>query len=217
VRKRLRLAAILGCGIVPLALAGLLALYRASQHVPEFYRRALAADPVRQKQASHEMEQQACALSGRLEESGPWHVRFTAEQINGWLAVGMVELDKRRDLLPPTIRDPRVAIEPDRMILACRYEQGAANSVLEKEPNALAVRIRNFRAGLLPIPLTEITTPVAQAAKREANLRLQWRREGNDPVAILSLPDVGGNRVHIDTLELREGEIYLAGTAERRR
>jgi hypothetical protein len=224
VRKRLRLAVVIGCVILALIAAGLFALYRLSQHVPEFYRQAMEVDPAEQKAAHYAMEQRAFQLESQWNKGGPWVARFTAEQINGWLAV-----DAAREhplfLLPPTIRDPRVAIEPDRMILACRYEQGRTTSVLtlavepcllEAEPNSLAVRIRNFRAGRLPIPLTEITTPLSEAAKRQTDdLRLQWRQEGGDPVAVISLLDKKGRRIRIETVELRDGEICVAGTIQR--
>ena len=68
-RKRLRLTAILCCGL--LLLAGvLLAIYRASQHVPAFYHVALEIDPGDSEKARCEMLQQATALASDLRKTG---------------------------------------------------------------------------------------------------------------------------------------------------
>ena len=44
--------------------------------------------------------------------------------------------------------------------------------------------------------------------------RIEWRRTGNDPVAMLSFPPTDDDRpMRIETLRLGEGEIYMAGSA----
>jgi hypothetical protein len=85
------------------------------------------------------------------------------------------------------------------------------------KPSVLALRIVSARAGLLPLPLGRVLSGLSLAA-RDVQLRLEWRRAGGDPVAMLSLPTGDGDRiVRIDTLRLGEGEIYVAGTTERQR
>jgi hypothetical protein len=222
VRKRRRLALWL-CGGILLVAAGLSALYAATQHVPEFYRQAIAADPAAQRQQSEQMLQQATALMSSFKKQGHWEAVFTAEQINGWLAVDMVQ--NHPDTLPSSLHDPRVAIEPDRMTLACRFRWGPFSSVLNltvdpylAESNVLALRIRNARAGLLPMPLGKVLDHISETA-RHTDLRLTWRRVGGDPVALISLPapgDPDGEVVRIETLQLGRGEIYVAGTTQRR-
>lgn len=204
--------------LLPLV-AGALALLWALTREPEFYRQALQVSPAALREASHEMLQQTAALTGETQRPGRWQVVFTAEQLNGWLAVDLVE--NHPDALPEFLRDPRVAIQPGRVLLACRLQRGGAGSVLSLtvepylvEPNVLALRISSVRAGLVPVPLSEILDQASQAAV-EAGLPLRWRQTDGEPVAILCLSPEGGreeNRVQIDTLELREGEIYLAGT-----
>jgi hypothetical protein len=218
VQKKRRIA-LWVCGIVLLLAAGLFGLYGATQYVPEFYRRAIAADPAAQRQSSDQMLQQVTALVSSLKKRGRWEVVFTAEQINGWLAVDMVQ--NHPEMLPPSLGNPRVAIEPEGMMLACRFRWGFFSSVLSlnvdpylAEPNGLALRIRKARAGMLPMPLGGILDRLSEAAGH-ADLRLHWGRSSGDPVALISLPpsrQEDGHVVRIEALQLGKGEIYVAGT-----
>ena len=127
-RKRLRIAALIGCGLLLVIALGLGGLYWALKHEPEFYRDAVRLDRSRQKQASDQMLQRAAALRSDVEKEGRWKALFTAEQINGWLAVDLPE--NFPDALPESFRDPRVEIRPDRMTLACRLKQGGTTTVV---------------------------------------------------------------------------------------
>ncbi|MHC4177777.1 MAG: hypothetical protein ACYSWU_09725, partial [Planctomycetota bacterium] len=121
-RKRIRIAAMILGGLLLLIAAGLCWLYWASQQEPEFYRQAIRVDPSVQKQASDQMLQRAAALGSDVAKEGQWQALFTAEQINGWLAVDFAE--NFPDALPESFRDPRVEIRPGRMTLAGRLTRG---------------------------------------------------------------------------------------------
>jgi hypothetical protein len=168
------------------------------------------------------MLQRAAALRSDIEKEGRWHAIFTAEQINGWLAVDLPE--NFPDALPESFRDPRVEIRPDRMTLACRLKQSGTTTVVTltvepylPEPNLLALRIRNARAGLLPMPLTSVLDAISEAAG-QIGFPLDWQRADGDPVALISTapPDQDGKLVRIETIQLGDGEIYLAGTTGQR-
>ncbi len=222
-QKKLRIAAVVGCTALAVLAVGVFLLLKALQYEPDFYRRAVAADPADQRRASDEMLRQASGLCSAVQKDGRWEVLFTAEQINGWLAVDLVE--NHPQALPKTLRDPRVAIEPDRVTLACRFEQGNLCGVVSlivepyvPEPNVLGLRICQARAGLLPWPLTKITEGISEAAGR-SELRLQWRQAHGDPVALISIPavqDEDGKLVQIESLRIGQGEIYLSGTTRQR-
>lgn len=221
--KRLRIAALIGCGLLLVIALGLGGLYWALKHEPEFYRDAVRLDRSFQKQASDQMLQRAAALRSDVEKEGRWKALFTAEQINGWLAVDLPE--NFPDALPESFRDPRVEIRPDRMTLACRLKQGGTTTVVTltvepylPEPNLLALRIRNARAGLLPMPLTTVLDAISEAAG-QIGFPLDWQRADRDPVALISttLPDQDGKPVQIETIQLGDGEIYLTGTTGQRR
>lgn len=213
------------CGGATLAVVvGLFALYWATQYVPDFYRRALAVDPKEQEKASDEMLQNTAALVSDVKTKDRWQARFTAEQINGWLAVDLRRNYKQS--LPESVRDPRVSIAEDEMTLACTYESGGFESVLSlvvdpylplSTPDVIALRIRRARAGLVGLPLQKVCDGISQAA-RSTKFGLTWSAPDGDPVALISLPETQGGRrrVRIETLQLRDGEIYVAGTAERK-
>ncbi len=203
---------LLGLGIA------LVAAYQATQQVPEFYVQALASNPQQQKQASTEMFNRGSRLLRDTKQRGQWQAQFSTEQINGYLAVDL--LKQFPDVLPPEVKDPRVAITPKQLTLACRYESDRISAVLSlgvsvylSEPNVIAVRIHKARAGLLPLPLSEVLDQVTTAA-RTMELPLQWRQTDGDPVALITIiqPRDESNRpVVLESIELRDGEVHVAG------
>jgi uncharacterized protein YpmS len=196
----------------------LLGLYLAAQYEPAFYREAVEVDPAAQQEASDKMLQQTTALASAVRKRGQWEALFTAEQINGWLAVDLVK--NHPNALPPGFSDPRVAIDSKQITIACRFEQNGYSSVLSltvepyvPKPNVIAMRIVKARAGLLPMPLGQVIDRIEKAA-HDMHFRLQWRRTG-DPVAMFSLPSGDDQSLQIESLRLGEGEIYVAGTTRR--
>jgi hypothetical protein len=210
---------LVGIGLLVAVAIVIFSIYSASHYVPSFYRQAVAVDPQTQEDASRKMLQQVSALDGALKRKGTWDARFTAEQINGWLAVDLVR--NHSNALPPTLRNPRVSIGPKQITVACLVELNHYWSVVSltvepylPEPNVLALRIVRARAGLLPVPLSDITHQLTQAAQG-LHLHLEWRQAGGDPVAMLSVPAdrvAEGRRVRVETLRLGQDEIYLSGT-----
>jgi len=210
---------LLAGGVLLAACAAGFALYQALRHTPQFYREALAMDPATQHRASDQMLQRATALASDLNKPGRWQAVFTAEQINGYLAV---QLPKDHPaLLPPGFHDPRIAISPQQVALACRYEDTRVACVLSLTvdvylagPNVIALRIRRARAGSIPLPLDNVLRQISRATEHLA-WRVQWRQAEGDPVAEVHLPmprAKDGKRIRIDSLRLGEGEIYVAGT-----
>ncbi len=211
-----------GGGLLVVIAAGLFVLYRAFQHVPDSYLEAIQLDPALRQQASDRMLQQTAALLSDVKKEGCWQALFTAEQINGWLAVDLVE--NHPQALSEVLHDPRVAIEPDRMMFFYRFRQGDFSCVVTltiepyvPEPNLLALRICKVRVGSLPWPLGHILDRISQAAVR-TGFYLRWRQADGDPVALITIPsppDRDDKIIQIETLRLGKGEIYLAGTTRR--
>lgn len=222
-RSKLRIALWLFLALLLVAAIGVFALYTASQRVPEFYAEALKADPEVQREGSDEMLQQATALAGDVQRPGQWQALFTEEQINGWLAVDLPE--NHPDAVPPSLRDPRVAITPEGISMGCRFRYGRFESVVSlelepylPEPNVLAVRVAGVRAGAVPVPLGNILEKITRAAAR-LDFPVRWKQAEGDPVAEITIPSPPKEHdtlVRIETLRLGDGEIYLAGTTERR-
>jgi hypothetical protein len=193
--------------------------YQASRHVPEFYRKAIALETKNQKEACEEFIAETTALASDLHNRGRWQHLFTAEQINAWLAL---ELPAHYpQLLSSELREPRVAINDREATIACRYESGGISTVLSltvdaylHEPNVLAIQVLRARAGSVPVPLGQVLDAISHAA-RQLKLRLEWRKSNGDPVALITFPqprDSQTRAVHLETVELRAGELYVAGT-----
>jgi hypothetical protein len=199
-----------------------LGLYWAVRQEPAFYRQAKQVKPAVLEKASDRMLRKIGAIQSAFARSGHWDFDITAEEINGWLAVDLMK--NHPNTLPLSVRDPRVAMDANEMTLACRYN-GAVSSVLSltvqpyvPEPNVVALRIVRGRAGLLPVPLKKVLDGLSQAAA-DLRLHLKWVQAGNDPVAMFSLPedDEADLVVRIETLELGEGRLHVAGVTERRK
>jgi hypothetical protein len=196
-------------------------LFVALRYEPGFYRDALAVDTQNQEEQSDQMLKRMAALVSDVNKPGKWRARFTADQINGWLAVDFVK--NHHNALPPSFHDPRVSITPDGIVLACRYEGGIVSTVLTltvepyvPEENVLALRIVKVRAGLVPMSLEKVLKGISDAA-RQSDWRLEWRQSGGDPVALLHPPpadDAGDLAVKIETIRLGKGDIFASGVTE---
>jgi hypothetical protein len=223
VRKILLILACVLVGLVLLVAVALFALYRAAQQVPEEYQQALQVDPAAQAEASDQMLRQATALRSDVEEEGRWQALFSADEINGWLAVDLAE--NHPDALPEGVSDPRVVFQPDEATLFCRVRRGNLTSVVSlsidfylPEPNQVAVRVRGARAGVVPLPLEKIVERISRSAER-LDLRLRWRQTDGDPVAMISVaPTWNGEDklVYVEELRLGDGEVFVAGTTKKR-
>jgi hypothetical protein len=74
----------------------------------------------------------------------------------------------------------------------------------------------SVRAGALPLPVMQLADEIA-AACQELSLPVRWTREAGQPVAIVELRNdvsTGKHRFYIDTIELGDGELYVAGHTE---
>ncbi|MBI3464972.1 MAG: hypothetical protein HY000_18235 [Planctomycetes bacterium] len=217
----MRTGAALAGGLLLIVAAVLVWTDRAVHHVPSFYRQALRVDQKLQERSSNEFLQQAASLVSEAPKTGPWHAVFTQDQINGWLAVDLVKNHGR--LLPAGVSDPRLQITPGGVTLACQYNSGKIHTVFSlqlepylAEPNVVALRIERARAGAVPLPLDQILQGFTTAAEK-ADLQLAWKQTDGDPVALVTLPSLISDDellLRLETLELREGELHLAGQTE---
>jgi hypothetical protein len=205
-RKLVRVALVL----VVLVTAGvailLTAAYRATQQVPEFYQHALAQQPREQKAAADQLERQVLELHNEARRPGRWEARFSQEQINGWLAADLPT--KFPGALPDGVSAPRVAIDPNHMQLAVRYDKGDVSTVLSMagdayltdQPNEVAVHIDHVRAGAFPVPLAQFLDDIAERFI-EAGLPLDRK-------------EFKGQQLQVERLEICDGEIVVSGRTD---
>lgn len=214
------IAAVLG---FILLIGGGLALWRASQSVPDFYEQALVIEVPDLEEAGDELERQVLELHNDVQDSGQWRAEFTDDQINAWLAVDLPA--KFPKATPAGVSDPRVAIADGQILAACRYDSPKLSSVvslaltiqLTDEPNVIAIQIKNARAGAVPLPLKSILDKVASEARR-TEVPVRWSQTDGDPVALVTIPDESdryeNRRIHITGIEFFEGRVVLTGETE---
>jgi len=222
----------IGAALAVVLVLAVFGLYRASRHVPEFYAQALLGDPVAQKAASQEMQLRSVELASHVQRGGRWQQTFTAEQINGWLAVGMFEkheedgAERFAAAIPPFIKDPRVAITPEGLSLACRYQGGSwGDTVLSltvdayaTEENEIGLRIRRLRAGAVPVPVGTVLKELSPAW-RQMPWRTRLSEQQGEPVVLISIPPQGKRGellVRVEAIRFGDGKIEVAGTTQRR-
>jgi hypothetical protein len=208
--------------------AGVYLGYRHALHYsPGFYEQAMAVPVADQQKAGQEFERRVLALHNDMQEHDQWKHVFTAREINGWLAADLPR--KFPELLPAEISAPRIALSPGQLQLAFRYDDGRVSTVINlrmdvgvaETRNTLTVRIRNARAGWIPLPLTDFLDQISQTA-READLMLRWAQENGDPVALVTIPldheQQQGREYVLETVEISQGELAIAGrVADERR
>lgn len=219
-RKRWRnilVAALVVCGLVGIALLG---LQSALHRVPAFYAVAVAMPAADQEAAGESLERNVLALHNGARDAGEWSAVFTDQQINGWLAADLPE--KFPQVLPPEVRDPRVALLPGQLQVACRYTDGQVTTVvslilevrLADEPNTLAVRVCGARAGLVPLPLKQLLDRVTESVQ-SGEVLVRWVQSDGDPVALVTLdasgPQDSAPHLVLEQIEIRAGEIHLTG------
>jgi len=219
--RKLRIAAVGTLVVTALLVAILGGAYYAARQVQPFYEQALSVEPEVLEQGSRELESRATALYSDAKQIGHWQALFTARQINGWLATQLAA-DKGGDL-PANIRDPRIAITRDCLTLGFRTKSGGVEtvisvdaSVLLTEEGAVGIYFKSVRAGALPLPLMQLADELAAACKK-LNLPVRWTQQQGRPIAIVNIESKASaqNREFcIDSIELREGEMYVAGHTE---
>jgi hypothetical protein len=123
------------------------------------------------------------------------------------------------------VKDPRVAIEEDRIQIAGRYEGRRIQSVLNisvkvyltDRPNVVAMKIESARAGLVPLPLKRVMDEADKIARKAKGVSIEWAEQGGKPIALITLPsrhqEIAG-RLKLEVLDLRPHEIYFSGVTE---
>lgn len=192
-----------------------------TQHVPAFYARATERLPQPQTaEASRRLMADVERLQDDAARPGSWHAEFTDDRLNAWL---IEELPKKFPrLLARGASEPRVVIEDGRMLAAARYKSSHIDTViscelevvLTEQPNMLALRVSDLRAGALRLPLNRFLKGISkEAAKGQVDVRWDLTEEG--PVALLNIPGKHPDYVHepvvVESVQLAEGRLLLAG------
>lgn len=196
--------------------------YRQSRLVPEFYQLA-QQQPIENAQAvSQELVEQMERLQADVQRAGSWHAQFSDAQINAWLSTSLSE--EYPLLLPPGTEDPRVKIQDGKLLAAARYKEGHIDTVisfelsveLTEQPNVLALRLQNLRAGALRLPIANFAHGISsEAAKNEIEVLWDKNSLQSRPVALVTIPSEHKNYVNtpviIESIRLDDGMLSMTG------
>jgi hypothetical protein len=164
-----------------------------------------------------------------VKKGGAWQAVFTDEQVNGWLATqlehagnGANAAAEAVEEVSTHIREPRIAISPGLVTLGFKTTQGGVETVVSvdasvflTEQGDVAVRLLKVQAGTLPLPTAIVADELAAACER-MSLPMLWTENEGQPVAMVRVSDADSDKMQwfIDSLELTEGEVFVAGHTE---
>ena len=208
--------------LVAAALIASALTYRASQWIPPFYQQTLTSNQADLVAYGEDLERELVELHNDIQDKGRWEGVFTDAQINGWLAVDMLE--KFPNLLPKSIKEPRVAIKGSEVHIACQYQKGGVSVVLSlvtdinltERPNEIAVRLCNARIGAVP-GFVRKAIPTINRAGYRSGIRIYWQQMEGDPVAIVKIPVDVFEDCHdlvVESVHLAEGRVAVIGRVD---
>jgi hypothetical protein len=226
-----RKSLLLGVGIA-LLLAGLGGLALLIRNEPSAYSRV--AVPAGEEREAHSKDFYAnfwkLMNDIQIEDAAgeiEWGAEFTEEQINSYFEEAFVHSGTSDAVLPQGISQPRVAIEPELLRVMFRYGSGTWSTVISidlhvwlaaKEPNVVALELKRFRAGALPISAQSLLERISDALRRisiEGNsIEVSWYRLNGNPVAVLHFQsDPQNSPIRLKILRLEQGKITLNGSS----
>jgi hypothetical protein len=203
--------------------AAIAATYSALRQVRPFYEEAIQIEPEALARGRQELESRATTLYTDSQEPGTWSAIFTDDQINGWLAGELAQAEPVGAGIPAaSVRAPRIAITPGHLSLGFTTSQGRVETVVSVDASValthegdVAIRLEKVQAGSLPLPAAMVAEKIAAACRDR--FTILWTEQGGQPVAVLKIHnDVSstGNRLTLDSIELRDGELYVSGHTE---
>ena len=196
------------------------AIWVSLTHQPRFYRAMRRVPRAKVQAEAKAFVAHRLQLRNDIVNEPTWEAVFTDQEVNAWLAEDLVT--HFADLLPPEVREPRFVFEVDRVTLAFQLDQGPIDSVIwvvararVPEENVVALTLEKIRAGVLPVPAEKIIDRITQHAWKQG-LDLRWVREEGLPVAIIRYsPHEERDAVILEQLQIRSGQIRLAGRSVR--
>jgi hypothetical protein len=196
---------------------------RALGEVQPFYAEAMRVAPQQLESAGRQMESRVSALVSEAQPPGRWQTVFSDDEVNGWLAVTLKE--KFSDLLPPEVSDPRVVFTDGGCKIGFRYDGEQLSAVISVEGDAsiasedvAAVRLRQAFLGGLPLPMSEVVDEITAIAAK-LQLPIRWAHQDGDPILLAPVTNAlstDRERRQLERLELRDGQLLLAGSTSPR-
>ena len=154
------------------------------QHIPAWYAPP-AVGPEAEDAVFNDWLGTMDVLTGQLINSpGAFEHRFTAQQINEWIAIREAKWPDARHWLPPEVSDPFVTLGPEGVRLAATVEMSGLRTVVSASlsvavsAGGIKLNLREIDAGSLSIPkvfidkyLSQIDSELASEDWCAGNLR----------------------------------------------
>jgi hypothetical protein len=187
---------------------------------PSYYRDIFKLSREQREVKAKHFVAQSLQLRNDICNEPTWEAVFSDQEVNAWLAEDLVT--HFADQLPPEVHDPRVLFETDRVILAFQLDKGSLQSVITvvarprvPQENTVELTLEKIRAGILPVPADNILDRIIEHARyRGVNVQLK-RRDGYPVVVMRYTPNLSREDVLLEELEIRTGQIRLAGRSDR--
>ncbi|MFK8113575.1 MAG: hypothetical protein AB8B91_15345 [Rubripirellula sp.] len=210
---------------IELALLLVIALFagkwavQQTKQVPDFY--AKATQPrQRDPEAVRHLTAGVRQLRSEAAKIGSWRASFSDDDINAWL---VEELPKKfPQLLAKGASEPRILIRNNRVLAAVRYKNRSIDTVisceleveLTEQPNMLACRVIQLKAGALPLPISKFVKGISkEAAKGDIDIR--WDVTDSGPIALVTVPSQHPRYVRdpviVESVKLHSGSLSLSG------
>lgn len=218
-RKHLRRWVLASLVLVAILIAIPAGLWFCLAHEPAFYRDMKSLTGERQREGARQFLAQSLQLRNDIMNEERWEAVFSDQEVNAWLGEDLVT--QFADQIPTGVSEPRVAFEPDRVILAFRLDENRIHSVVwvvmrirVSDPNVIALTIEKIRAGVMPVPANQVLDRIAEHA-RDRGIDVRWEREAGLPVAKLSYqPHLGRRDIVLEHFQILDGYVRLIGRSE---
>jgi hypothetical protein len=187
---------------------------------PSYYRAMVLQSRDQREGKARKFVAQSLQLRNDICNEPNWEAVFTDQEVNAWLAEDLVM--HFADQLPPEVNQPRVLFELDRVILAFQLRQRGVQSVITviarprvPEGNTVELTLEKIRAGILPVPADNILDRIIEYARCHG-IDVEWTRRDGYPVVLMRYaPNLDREDVRLEELQIRGGQIRLAGRSDR--
>ncbi len=198
------------------------AIWFSLTYQPSYYRAIVSLPRAQSELKAKHFVAQSLQLRNDICNEPTWEAVFSDQEVNAWLAEDLVT--HFADQLPPEVHDPRVLFETNRVILAFQLEKSGIQSVISvvarprvPEGNTVELTLEKIRAGILPVPADNVLDHIIDHARRHG-VDVQWRKQDGYPVVVLRYtPNLSRDDVQLEELDIRNGQIRLAGHSDRTR
>ncbi|HLJ94670.1 MAG TPA: hypothetical protein VKU02_15900 [Gemmataceae bacterium] len=190
------------------------------RHEPAFYARSAMPEGPQRTKSSGEFVGEFARLLFGISDKRQWDARFTEEQLNSYFQEDFLKEHPNDQPLPEGIRDPRVALEPDKLRVGFRYGPPTWSTIVSidlrvwlvaKEPNVVALEFQGVHAGALPISSQSLLECASEAARRH-DIDPTWYRHNGHPVLLLRF-QAGRSRptFQVQQFDLHQGMLSISG------